>query len=127
MMRNTVCFFFSLPPYPSSGGIERASCVLAEELSKLNYKLYYIYIYSADKAKDSMPSFFEKIIQINPDFVLSLSDIEKFISENKIEIVIFQGGPIKYLRFLSTIKEKLRIKIIVAFHMSQILSSKSIR
>lgn len=125
-MRKNICFFFNLPPLPENGGVERVSCILAEELCKLNYNLFYIYLHSLNTERDNLPGNFKKIIRIDPYSENSLKSTELFLRDNKIEVVLFQGGPLKYLQFLSLIKEELKIKIIVTFHMSPVLSPSSI-
>jgi glycosyltransferase involved in cell wall biosynthesis len=126
-LKKNISFFYSLPPNPENGGIERVSCILAEELSRKGYNIYYLHQYTSDDINVNANRYFKEIIQIDPKTNDLDIKIKSFLINTKIEIVIYQGGSMDFIKVIAQLKEELNISLFVVSHVPPVLDTSVIK
>lgn len=110
-----ILFYLSCTPNPLNGGIERVSSILAKEFIKRGHKCFCMYYMDVEPGYKS-PLYAEQLFVPLNSYTFS-TDIDDFISRNKIEVVMNQLAYIPQIcNILNRLKAKYNYKLIITHH-----------
>ena len=111
-MKNNILFYFRYPFLPTSGGVERVSCVLGDWLTSQGYKVYYL---SDIFGGQPNPIFIHNEAGLSDDE--NFDSLKRFVREKSIKVIINQGAFFPSSMRLFELRV-FGIKIISVFHNS---------
>lgn len=108
---------FAPDPSPNSGGIEKVTSVLSKNIIRDKRHMIY-YMTPESWQQDQADNSFSGILYLDRHVWMNYNKLLDFIQKNKIDLIVSQYANDKYNKLFVRIKEKLGLKLIVAYHFS---------